>query len=153
MLMPMFVWRGRPRPRAFISGLAVIVFFQFHRLMLMIVVVIVSMAVVMVMFLSMILLLPENFTRQFLFTMNVDVQLGGRDPAAIHSRNLQPRSNFKRRDRVLEQLRWNSCIHQGAEKHVAADAGKAVEVSYAHRSQSMVVGLWSLSKTYIGYLQ
>ena len=150
----MSVWCGRPRPRALIPGLAVVVLFQFHRVVPVILVVVLFMAVIMVMFLSVTLLFPEDFTRQFFFTVDIDVQLCGRDPAAIHSRNFQPGSNIKRRDRVLEQLSRNSGIYQGAEKHVAADAGEAVEVSDAHRSQLIVVGLWSwvVGKTYICYL-
>src|SRR6266849_4207981 len=103
----------------------------------------VPMTPLVIMFPCLTLLRPEDFARQLLFAVGVDVQLGGRDPAAIHPRNLQASSDIQRRDRVLEQFRRHPGIHQGAQKHVAADAGKAVEVGYAHRRGPWVVRRWS----------
>ena len=52
---------------------------------------------------------------------------------------------FKRRHRLLQHLRRHARVDQGAQKHVAAHAGKAIEVCNAHGKtvasrQSLVVG-------------
>jgi hypothetical protein len=140
MFKLMLMWRGSPRPEGLTTGLAVIVFFQFDRLVLMIVALVVPMAMFMIP--GMVLLRPKYFSRQLHFAVNVDVQLGSHDAATADPRNLKSRSNIQRRDCILEQLRRNSGIQQGAQKHVAANAGKAVEVGYAHKDQccSFVVG-------------
>ncbi len=102
--------------------------------MLMTTVVIVSMIVL--------LLLPENFARQVLFAVGVDIDFGRRNSASHHARNLQPRADIERRDRVLQKFGRHPGIHQRAQKHVATDAGETVEVGYAHGT--IVVGRWSL---------
>ena len=69
------------------------------------------------------------------------IHLGGRYPAAIHARNFQLSSDVQRHDRVLQNLCGHAGIHQGAEEHVAADAGKAIKVSNSHAgSLSLAAG-------------
>ena len=138
--MFMLVWRGRPRPRALMSGLAVIVFPKFDVFRSMLVTVLMFMIVSM--FLRATLLFAEHLARQFFFPVHKDIHLGRGDAAAIDPRNFQPRSDVQRRDRILEELGRHSRIDQRAEEHVAAHAGKAVEVGNAHRKT--VVGRWPL---------
>ena len=95
----------------------------------------------LVLVMGMTLLLPENLPWQLLFAVGVDVQLSGRNTAAIHPRNLQACSDIQFRDRLFKQPRRHSCVHQRAQKHVAADTGKTVEVRYPHRS--VLVDRWS----------
>ena len=85
-------------------------------------------------FVSMIVpvLLPENFPRQIFLAVDIHIDFGRRNSASHHPRNLQPRTDIERRDRVFQKLGGHPGIHQRAQKHVAADAGKTVEVGYAH---------------------
>src|SRR6267378_4380876 len=88
------------------------------------------------------LLLPIFLPWQFLLPMNVDIYFGSRDPAPYYPGNLQPRPKLcrgvKRGDGFRQHSRRNSSIHQRAQKHVAADAGKTFEVSDAHRIQNLL---------------
>ena len=68
----MLVWRGRPRPRAFMSGLTVVVLAKFDVLRRMLV----TMIMPVFMFLRAALLLEENLARQFLFAVHEDIHLG-----------------------------------------------------------------------------
>jgi len=86
-------------------GLAIVVFAQLHGSMIVLVLVLVAMSVIRFDFLPLFLSRQENFPRQVLLTVSVDVHLGGRDAAAAHPRYLQVRSDFQRRDCVLEQFR------------------------------------------------
>src|SRR5258708_6017561 len=87
------------------------------------------------------LLLPEPLPRQVLLPVNVNIHLGGGNPAAHHPGNLQPRPELcrhvKRRDGLLQQPRRNSRIHQRAQKHVAAHARKTFKISNAHKIQNL----------------
>src|SRR5437899_773289 len=76
--------------------------------------------------------LPILLPRQVFFPININIHLGGRDPAAHHPRDFQPRAHLQSRNRLLQQSRRNSSIHQRAQKHVAADAGKTFKVGNAH---------------------
>ena len=68
------------------------------------------------------------------------VNLGSRDPASVHTRNFQPRTNIQCGDGVLEKLRRHSRIQQRAQKHVTADAGEAIKISNAHEgNQSLIL--------------
>src|SRR5436190_21538931 len=68
------------------------------------------------------------------------VNLGSSDPAAVHTRNFQPRTNIQGGDGVLEKLCRHSRIHQRAQKHVTADAGEAIKISNAHEgNQSLIL--------------
>jgi hypothetical protein len=109
-----------------------------------------SMIVPVFMFLRSTLLLEENLARQFLLPVDENIHFGRSDSAAIHSRNFQPRSDIQSCGSIFQELRRNSSVHQRAQKHVAADAGKAVEVSNAHKSQSLAVGPWSLVNPFEG---
>ena len=73
--------------------------------------VIVFVALLMLMLAALILLRPEDFARQIRFAVNVNVQFGRCDSAAVHPRNLQSRSNIQCRNGVLEQLRRNPGIY------------------------------------------
>jgi hypothetical protein len=44
---------------------------------------------------------------------------------------------MERRDRLLKQLERNSSVHQRAEEHIAADAGKSVKVCNSHGSRPL----------------
>src|SRR5712671_1301764 len=83
------------------------------------------------------LLLPVLFSRRILLPVNVNIHLARGNSAAHHAGNLQPRTKigrrFERRDGVLQQPWRHPRIHQRAEKHVAADAGKTFKVSNAHK--------------------
>ncbi len=72
------------------------------------------------------LLLPLQVPRRILLPIHPHIHLGGRDPAARHPRNLQPRLQVQARDSFLQQPGRNSGIHQRAQKHVAAHAGKTL---------------------------
>jgi hypothetical protein len=84
------------------------------------------------------MLLMENFARQIFFAVGVYIDFGRGNSAAQHPRNLQPRADVERGDCVFQKLWRHSGIHQRAQKHVAADAGKTVEVGYAHDQKNRV---------------
>jgi len=90
-------------------------------------------------------LLLENFSRKIFFAVRVDVHLGGGNAAPHCALDLQPGADVECGDCVFEKLGRHSSVYQRAEKHVAADAGKTVEVGYAHnenRRRSSVVRRW-----------
>lgn len=78
-------------------------------------------------------LLQVFLARQILLTIHPDIYFGGRDPAAYYPRYFQPRPHVQSGNCVFEQLRRNSGIDEGAHEHVAADAGKTLKISDAHR--------------------
>src|SRR5271163_459588 len=80
--------------------------------------------------------LPILLARQILLSIHVNIHFSSRNPAAHHPRNLQSRSDSKRRHSFFQDRRRNSGIHQRAQKHIAAHAGKTLEVGYAHRKTS-----------------
>ena len=69
---------------------------------------------------------PILLPRQILLPVDVNIHLRGRNPAAYHTRNFQPRSDTECRHGFFQQPRRNSGIHQRAQKHVAAHAGKTL---------------------------
>jgi flagellar basal body rod protein FlgG len=79
------------------------------------------------------LLTIENFARQIFFAIGIDIYFGRRNSAAHNPRNLQTRAYVKRRHCVFQELWRHTHIQQRAQKHVAADSGKTVEVGYAHK--------------------
>ena len=87
------------------------------------------------MFMFMGMLFPVLLARQFFFAVDVDIDLGRCNSAAIHGRNLQPCSNIQRRDSLLEEMRWHSGVHERTHEHVATHAGKTVEIRDAHRNR------------------
>jgi hypothetical protein len=70
---------------------------------------------------------------QVFFPVKVNIHLGGGNAAAQHARNFQPRSNSESRHGFFQRTRRNSGIQECAQKHIAADAGKTLEISDAHR--------------------
>src|SRR6266700_5718837 len=64
--------------------------------------------------------------RQFLFPGGDHVHFGSADAAAINARDLQTRIHTQGLHSPGEKLRRNASVHQGAKKHVATDAGKAL---------------------------
>src|SRR5579864_2154411 len=79
------------------------------------------------------LLRPVLLARQLFLAMAVHVQLGSRNAAAVYVRDLQPRPNVQRRDRLLEDLRRHPSIHQRPQEHVAADTGETIQISDSHK--------------------
>lgn len=63
------------------------------------------------------------------------IHLGSRDTAAAHLAHLEARTHIQRGSRLLKQAERSAGIHKGAKQHVAADAGKALQISNAHRSR------------------
>jgi hypothetical protein len=62
-----------------------------------------------------------------------DVDFGSAETAAHDLPVLEARANVESRNRVLKNREGNASIDEGAEKHVAADAGEAFEISNSHR--------------------
>ncbi len=87
-------------------------------------------------FVSMIvpLLLPENFSRQVFFAVGVHIHFGRRNSGPHDLRQLHPCADIERLDRVFQKLWRHSGIYERAQKHVAAYAGKTVEVGYTHKN-------------------
>ena len=61
-----------------------------------------------------------------------NMDLGGCDSGAVDPFNLQGGVKTECGDRVVEDMRVEAGVDQGAEKHVAGDAGEAVEVGETH---------------------
>ena len=53
--------------------------------------------------------------------------------AAAHLAHLQARAHIQRSGCFLQAGEGNARIHQGAQQHVAADAGKALQITSTHR--------------------
>ena len=73
--------------------------------------------------------------------MRVNIDLGRRDPSTHDARNLQPGAEIKRRNRFFQQLWRHTGVYQRAEKHVAADAGKTIEVRNTHKNRFSLFAL------------
>jgi hypothetical protein len=61
------------------------------------------------------------------------IHLGSGDSAAAHLAHLEARTDIQRRSRLGQCLERDAGVHKGAQQHVAADAGKAFQISNAHR--------------------
>src|SRR6185437_7680882 len=72
------------------------------------------------------LLRPEFFSRQVLFPAVDDIHLGGADSAPVHAPDLKMRIQPKSINGPHKDLGRNSGVHQRAQKHIAADPGKAL---------------------------
>ena len=94
-----------------------------------------------------ILLFPVLLSRQILLAIHPNIHFSSRNSAAHHARYFQLSPNPKRRHGLFQEFRRNSGIHQRAQKHVAADAGKTLKVGYAHRKPSLAVRRWSLANS------
>jgi len=69
---------------------------------------------------------PCQLPRLISLTCDQDIHLGCRDSTAIHFADLQLRAYAQRCDGILEQGSRDARVHQRAEEHVAADAGKTL---------------------------
>src|SRR5580698_177975 len=121
--MLMSMWRGRFRPRCRLA-LGEIVLQQLHWLMFM------AMAMFMMMIVMIVLML---FPRRIFLALRVNIDLDCADAAAVHPRNLEARPNVQRRDGFFQQSCGHTCVHQRTQKHVAANAGKTLEIGYEHQ--------------------
>src|ERR1700722_12274196 len=63
------------------------------------------------------------------------IHFGPGDAATAHLPHLEARTHMQRLSRLLKQVEGNAGIHKGTKQHVAADAGKALQISNAHRSR------------------
>src|ERR1700685_191806 len=80
-------------------------------------------------------LLPPHAMQSFAFSP--DIHFCRRYSAAHYSRNFQPRTKIQRGDGVFQQLGGDTGVDQGTQKHVAAYAGKTLEVCDAHKTISI----------------
>ena len=80
----------------------------------------------MAMFCGFRFLFPELFPRQLFFTGGDHIKLGGTDAASVNAGNFQPGVHAQCCNSLGEDLRRNSGVDEGAQKHVAADSGKAL---------------------------
>jgi hypothetical protein len=62
-----------------------------------------------------------------------DVDLGTAEPPAHHLTALETRTHVQGCHGVLKHGEGDTGIHEGAEKHVAGDTGKAFEISNSHQ--------------------
>jgi hypothetical protein len=74
----------------------------------------------------------NHLGRHLLFPIHQHIDFGRRNPAAIDLRNFQSGADIERGHCFLEHVGRHASIDQGAQEHVAAHAGKTIEVSYAH---------------------
>ena len=61
------------------------------------------------------------------------VDLGAGDSTAVDFLDPEAGTEIERRGCVVEDVRWNSGVDQGPEKHVACDTGEAVKISNTHQ--------------------
>src|SRR5271170_3419439 len=75
-------------------------------------------------------------------SQNVDLRRV--DPAAIHPTEVQLCAQIERCDGILKYREGHARIYQGAEKHIAANSRKTVEVGDLHFVDSMTGRSWGL---------
>lgn len=105
-----------------------------------------SVSQIMPMIMLMIFMSMRMITRTggpLLLPIHPHIHFGRRNPAAIDLRDAQSRTELQRSHSSLQQVRRHARIDQGAQKHVAAHAGKTIKVGNAHgktvaRRQSLV---------------
>ena len=78
------------------------------------------------------MLMSMPFRRAFLLVAYPHINFRGGDPAAHYLPDFDPRAEPKRLHGFFQQRRRHPGVHQRAEKHVAADAGKALKVRNSH---------------------
>lgn len=61
------------------------------------------------------------------------IHLGPGNAATHRLACLKPRTHLQALSRLLQHLQRHARIHHGAQKHVAADPGKAIQIPNAHR--------------------
>ena len=78
-------------------------------------------------------LLPENLPRQIFFAIAEHIHFCGRDSTPGSPWIFQGARLCRARSQCL-RITWETRLHLPGrtEKHVAADAGKTIEVGYAH---------------------
>lgn len=62
-----------------------------------------------------------------------DIDFGAAEAASHYFAGFEARPNVEARSGALKEFKGDAGVYHGAEEHVAADTGKAVEVSNAHR--------------------
>ena len=62
------------------------------------------------------------------------IDFGGGDSSAAHLAGFEACAHVQGRGGFGQALQWNAGIDQRAQQHVAADAGKALQISNSHRS-------------------
>jgi hypothetical protein len=98
---------------------------------------------------AMLSLFPEDLAGKIFFSIGVNVDFGGGDAVAGDAGNFELGAEVEGGDGFFEKVGGDTGVEESAEKHVSADAGKAVEVGKAHGKTvvgrwSLVVGPWSL---------
>jgi hypothetical protein len=61
------------------------------------------------------------------------VYFGRDDSTASHLTNLQPRSDIQGRHALFQHARLDPRVDQRAQEHIAANAGKTIEIRDAHK--------------------
>jgi hypothetical protein len=61
------------------------------------------------------------------------IHFGCGQPAAAHLAHLKARADVELGCRFFKKRKGNARIHQGAQQHIAADAGKTLKISNSHR--------------------
>ena len=61
------------------------------------------------------------------------IHLGPGNPTPHHLARLKTRAHIQPRRRLLQQFQRHTGIHHGAQKHVAANAGKTIQIGNPHR--------------------
>jgi hypothetical protein len=62
------------------------------------------------------------------------IQFGGRDATAHHFARFKGGANLQGIRCLNESLHWHASIDKGAQQHVAANTGKAIQIGYLHRN-------------------
>src|ERR1700722_3692164 len=107
--------------------------FSFVLRMLMMLMLMLMVDVGMLMFMGVFRLSPSKLLpRQILLPIHPDVDLGSRNPAPHDPRNLELSFESERGDRLFQDARRNSGIHERAQKHVATHSGKTFKVGNPH---------------------
>ena len=71
-------------------------------------------------------------------TIDHDVDLGRSNAATAYPGDAQLRSQRQRSRGLLQPIDGCACVHQRAHQHVAADTGKAFQISNPHKPHSRV---------------
>ena len=61
------------------------------------------------------------------------VNLGPGEAPAAHLAHFEACTDIERRSSFLKKAEWHTSTDEGAKQHVAADPGKALQISNAHR--------------------
>ena len=77
--------------------------------------------------------------RRVLGRKHVDFRRG--NTAAAHLARFEPRAYIERGRRLCKVAEGNTGIDQRAQQHVAANAGKALQISNSHQADSTVLPL------------